>query len=57
MEISIMVKVDDNLDFLSSFSENLDFSEYLWDNRNGTKFSPNLGFGQNFQKMSIWVKI
>ena len=53
-----MGKIDDNLDFCQHlFSENLDFNQYLRDNRIVTKFSPNIGFGQNFRKMSIWVKI
>ena len=47
MEISILVKID----------ENLDFSQYLRWNRFGTTFSPNLGFGKNFRQMSIGVKI
>ena len=53
-----MGKIDDNLDFCQHlFSENLDLNQYLRDNRIVTKFSPNIGFGQNFRKMSIWVKI
>ena len=49
MKISIMGKIDDKSRFLSTFiSENLDFNQYLRDNRIVTKFSPNIGFGQKF---------
>ena len=56
MKISIMVKVDDNLDFC----------QYLRDNRIGTNFpqilvlvkiSEKCRFGSKFENMSILVKI
>ena len=63
MKISIFVKIYEKSRFWSTFSENVDFSQYIRKSWIGSKFSPNLGFGQifeifkisNFQKTLILV--
>ena len=55
-KISILVKIVWKSWSWSTFSANLDFSQYLRLNLFRTKFYPNLGFRPNFLKISIEVK-
>ena len=67
MKISVLVKIDENLDFGKNCRQIMMLVNILGKSRFqsissvnfdfGQNFPPNPDFGQNFWKMSIWVKI
>ena len=58
MKISIYIKIDEKSRFLVNIFGKISILVNIFgENWIGTKFSPHLGFSQNFGKVSIWVKI